>query len=82
MFFEYEKEIAEYPTCKLHNLKDGETVDIDFNGKYKIEFEKAEPGVLKATGRGVDGYGRPIKVDSIEVAIEPMHGAESDDEII
>jgi len=69
MIFEYKDERVEYPTYKLHRLKNGKTVYIDFNGHYMIEFKKTKSGTLVTTGNGIDGYCRPINVDKIEVKV-------------
>ena len=71
MIFKYEGEEIEYSTEELLKLEDGETIAIDFNGKYMIEFRKDEKlGALVTTGRGMDGRGSPIGVDRLEVVIE------------
>ena len=73
MVIEYENETVEYPTHEIRTLKDGETVDIDFNGKYMIEFRKTGSWAISTTGRGIDGYGSPINVALVEVEINSKH---------
>ena len=70
MIFKYKSEEVEYSTEELLKLEDGETVAIDFNGKYMIEFKKDEKlGSLVTTGRGMDGRGSHISVEMLEVDI-------------
>ena len=69
MIFKYEDETVDYPTEELHKLKDGETVGIDFNGNYMIEFKKVNAKTLVTTGNGMNGYGSPIKVTKQEIFI-------------
>ena len=70
MNFKHKGEEVEYSTEKLLKLEDGETVAIDFNGKYMIEFKKyAKLGLLVTTGRGMDGRGNPISVEMLEIDI-------------
>jgi len=70
MNFKYKGEEVEYSTEELLKLEDGETVSIDFNGEYMIEFKKdAKLGALVTTGRGMDGGGNIIGVARLEVTI-------------
>jgi len=71
MIFKYEGEEIEYSTEELLKLEDCETIGIDFNGVYMIEFRKdAKLGALVTTGRGIDGRGSTIGVAMLEVVIE------------
>ncbi|HIP03175.1 MAG TPA: hypothetical protein EYG75_06630 [Campylobacterales bacterium] len=71
MLFEYKDERVEYSAEELHKLEDGEMVNIDFNGSYMIEFRKeTRLGAFISTGKGIDGYGRPIQVARTRVPIE------------
>ena len=70
IIFKYGNEDVEYYTssAELYCLRDGETIPIDFNGRYKVEFRKDDE--LKAfvsTGRGVDSTGIQLSVERIIV---------------
>jgi len=70
MIFKYEEVEVEYSTEELLKLEDGETIAMDFNGVYMIEFRKdAKLGALVTTGRGMDGRGSPIGVARLEIDI-------------
>ena len=71
MILKYKGEEIEYTTEKLLKLEDDETIGIDFNGAYMVEFKKdAKSGLPVPTGRCMDGHGNPIGVAMFEVVIE------------